>query len=187
MHAAIDDALDVEPNDPTYKRIPGRRVTVTINGGGDVAGAGGGPTRSPSAPAARTASPTSAPPTSRPPRRSLPPARGAVATSASSSTRRARSATNMATSAPASPRSSTPSPARPVKLQVVRFSSTAIDARRGAGGRSTTTCSSSADVTELKTLVGGADTRRWAPTGRTACSACSATPTARCSRCCPTR
>jgi hypothetical protein len=40
--SVVNDALAVEPLDPTYKRIPGRRVTVTINGGGDVAAGGGG-------------------------------------------------------------------------------------------------------------------------------------------------
>lgn len=37
-----DDPDDTAPADPSYYTKNGRRVTVTINGGGDVAGAGGG-------------------------------------------------------------------------------------------------------------------------------------------------
>ncbi|MGB8860650.1 MAG: VWA domain-containing protein [Ilumatobacteraceae bacterium] len=40
--ALIDEPTDTAPVDPTYYTKNGRRVTVTINGGGDAAGAGGG-------------------------------------------------------------------------------------------------------------------------------------------------
>lgn len=41
--AAVDGGPeDTVPSDPTYFTKNGRRVTVTINGGGDIAGAGGG-------------------------------------------------------------------------------------------------------------------------------------------------
>lgn len=48
VRLALDPAIpgggpeDTVPSDPTYYTKNGRRVTVTINGGGDVAGAGGG-------------------------------------------------------------------------------------------------------------------------------------------------
>ncbi|MEQ1698554.1 MAG: VWA domain-containing protein [Ilumatobacteraceae bacterium] len=48
VRLALDPAIvdggpeDTAPSDPTYFTKNGRRVTVTINGGGDIAGAGGG-------------------------------------------------------------------------------------------------------------------------------------------------
>jgi prepilin-type N-terminal cleavage/methylation domain-containing protein len=172
---------DTVPSDPTYYTKNGRRVTVTINGGGDIAGAGGG----------EDSITLSAGGTDRKDDLSTsdfsdPPSFGATRSRCGGNfvmavdTSGSIGSTNMASVRTGILAFIDSFAGTPIKLEIVRFSSTAQS--RSApepGGAATTTCSSRA--------MSPTSRHRWPPslprvprTGRTRCSASSRTATAPC-------
>ena len=152
--APDDGSSAVIPVDPTYYVKNGRRVTVTINGGGDIAGAGGGQdqmTLSAGGVNRETDLSTtnlSATPTFSATRSRCGGNFGLVVDTSGSI-----GSTNMASVRTGITGFINAFAGTPVKLQVVRFSSTATTLGSGSGWARYFDMLIEADVTELKSLV----------------------------------
>ena len=133
----------IPSDDPTFKNKNGQRVVVTINGGGDAAGAGGGQNQISLSAGGTERQPIWRPTRCRSTRRSLQPASAAVATSEWSSTSPARSRrpTNMGIVRSAITSMIDTFAGTPVKLELSQVQHHRQDPRRsGHRGAATSTC-----------------------------------------------